>query len=67
MINIEIPQKTAHALSTAGRASAARIECGWGSLLPVEGLCHVPTGHVASPNPYLGGERGPRAHDGLKS
>jgi hypothetical protein len=27
----------------------------------------VPTGHVAALDPYLSGERGPRAHAGLKS
>jgi hypothetical protein len=36
-------------------------------LLPAKGLFQKPMGHVAAPDPYLSGERGPRAHVGLKS
>ena len=36
-------------------------------MLLAKGLCHMPMGHAAAPNLYLCGERGPRAHDGLKS
>jgi hypothetical protein len=36
-------QKPTHDLCTE-RASATCIKCGWVSLLPAEGLCHVPMG-----------------------
>lgn len=46
-------QKHVHALCTAGHTSSAYTKCGWATLLPVEGLCHSSTGHVAASNLFL--------------
>jgi hypothetical protein len=60
-------QNPAHALCTVGHDSVTYIKLGRTSLLPVEGLCHTPSGHVEALDLCLSEEWGPISCVGLKT